>query len=84
MAGLPRDLVLYDLRHTLATRLTQAGVSPLFVAQIIGHSGMSSKVAEGGRINKLRVDNGDRRIESLNRQNRSNRTEVHGGYTGEQ
>jgi integrase len=32
---------LYDLRHTLATRLTQAGVSPLFVAQIIGHSGTS-------------------------------------------
>jgi site-specific recombinase XerD len=29
------------LRHTLASRLTQAGVSPLFVAQIIGHSGTS-------------------------------------------
>jgi integrase len=40
-AGLPNGLVLYDLRHTLATRLTQAGVSPLFVAQIIGHSGTS-------------------------------------------
>jgi integrase len=32
---------IYDLRHTLASRLTQAGVSPLFVAQIIGHSGTS-------------------------------------------
>ncbi|MCU1307454.1 MAG: xerD 1 [Acidobacteriaceae bacterium] len=29
---------LYDLRHTFASRLTQAGVSPLFVAQIMGHS----------------------------------------------
>jgi len=32
---------IYDLRHTLASRLTRAGVSPLFVAQIIGHSGTS-------------------------------------------
>jgi integrase len=30
---------LYDLRHTFASRLTAAGVSPLFVAQIMGHSG---------------------------------------------
>lgn len=28
----------YDLRHTFASRLTEAGVSPLFVAQIMGHS----------------------------------------------
>jgi integrase len=40
-AGLPNGLLLYELRHTLATRLTQAGVSPLFVAQIIGHAGTS-------------------------------------------
>jgi integrase len=39
--GLPSDLVLYDLRHTHSTRLTQAGVPPLFVAQMIGHSGTS-------------------------------------------
>jgi integrase len=32
---------LYDLRHTFASRLTQAGVSPLFVSQIMGHSGTS-------------------------------------------
>lgn len=32
---------LYDLRHTFASRLTQAGVSPLFVAQIMGHSSPS-------------------------------------------
>jgi integrase len=29
---------VYDLRHTFASRLTEAGVSPLFVAQIMGHS----------------------------------------------
>ena len=28
----------YDLRHTFASRLTEAGVSPIFVAQIMGHS----------------------------------------------
>jgi integrase len=32
---------LYDLRHTFASRLTQAGVSPIFVAQIMGHSSPS-------------------------------------------
>ncbi len=32
---------VYDLRHTFASRLTQAGVSPLFVAQIMGHSSPS-------------------------------------------
>jgi integrase len=40
-AGLPNGLLLYGLRHTLATRLTQGGVSPLFVAQILGHAGNS-------------------------------------------
>jgi len=32
---------LYDLRHTFASRLTAAGVSPIFVAQIMGHSNSS-------------------------------------------
>jgi integrase len=36
-AGLP-VFWIYDLRHTFASRLTEAGVSPVFVAQIIGHS----------------------------------------------
>ena len=40
-AGLPRFWV-YDLRHTFASRLTQAGVSPVFVAQIMGHSRSSN------------------------------------------
>ena len=33
---------LYDLRHTFASRLTEAGVSPIFVAQIMGHSSSSN------------------------------------------
>jgi integrase len=32
---------IYDLRHTFASRVTQAGVSPIFVAQIMGHSNPS-------------------------------------------
>lgn len=32
---------LYDLRHSFASRVTQAGVSPIFVAQIMGHSNPS-------------------------------------------
>ncbi|MGB8495993.1 MAG: site-specific integrase [Candidatus Acidiferrum sp.] len=32
---------VYDLRHTFASRRTQAGVSPLFVVQIMGHSSPS-------------------------------------------
>jgi integrase len=36
-AGLP-TFWIYDLRHTFASRLTEAGVSPIFAAQIMGHS----------------------------------------------
>jgi integrase len=36
-ARLPR-FVLYNLRHTFASRLSAAGVSDLFVAQMIGHA----------------------------------------------
>jgi len=32
---------IYDLRHTFASRVTQAGVSHIFVAQIMGHSSPS-------------------------------------------
>ncbi len=33
---------IYDLRHTFASRVTQAGVSPIFVvAQMMGHSSPS-------------------------------------------
>jgi integrase len=40
-AGLPY-FWQYDLRATLATRLTHAGVSPLFVAQILGRHSSTS------------------------------------------
>ena len=33
---------IYDLRHTFASRVTQAGVSHIFVAQMLGHSSSSS------------------------------------------
>jgi integrase len=33
---------IYDLRHTFASRVIQAGVSHIFVAQIMGHSSSSS------------------------------------------
>jgi integrase len=32
---------IYDLRHTFASRVTQAGVSHIFVAQMMGHSSSS-------------------------------------------
>jgi integrase len=47
---------LYDLRHTLASRLTHAGVSPLFVAQIIGHSGTSILNTYVRAIDEYRLD----------------------------
>jgi integrase len=40
-AGLERFWI-YDLRHTFASRVTQAGVSHIFVAQIMGHSSSST------------------------------------------
>jgi integrase len=40
VAGIPR-FVLYNLRHSYASRLSAAGVSDLFVAQMIGHSSPS-------------------------------------------
>jgi hypothetical protein len=47
---------LYDLRHTLASRLTHAGVSPLFVAQIIGHSSTSILSTYARAIDEYRRD----------------------------
>jgi integrase len=47
---------IYDLRHTLASRLTQAGVSPLFVAQIIGHSSTSILSTYARAIDEYRRD----------------------------
>lgn len=39
-AGLPK-FVLYNLRHTHASRLMSGGVSSLFIAQMLGHSSPS-------------------------------------------
>jgi integrase len=36
-AGLP-FFPIYNLRHTFASRMTGAGVSPLTIAQMLGHS----------------------------------------------
>jgi integrase len=47
---------IYDLRHRLASRLTQAGVSPTFVAQIIGHSGTSILSTYARAIDEYRRD----------------------------
>ena len=54
-AGLPYFWI-YDLRHTLASRLTQAGVSPLFIAQIIGHSSTSILSTYARAIDEYRRD----------------------------
>ena len=37
-AGLPTSIRLYDLRHTAASLLYAQGVSPLQIAEILGHS----------------------------------------------
>jgi integrase len=47
---------LYDLRHTLESRLTQAGVSLVFVAQIIGHSSTSILSTYARAIDEYRRD----------------------------
>jgi integrase len=47
---------LYDLRSSLASRLTQAGVSPIFVAQIIGHSSTSILSTYALAIDEYRRD----------------------------
>lgn len=40
-AGLPEDLRLYDLRHTCATLLLQAGENPKVVAERLGHASVT-------------------------------------------
>ena len=38
MAGVVLKFVLYDFRHTFATRLAQAGIDLATLAAILGHS----------------------------------------------
>ncbi|MGC1452217.1 MAG: tyrosine-type recombinase/integrase [Candidatus Sulfotelmatobacter sp.] len=61
---------LYDLRHTLASRLTQAGVSPIFVAQIVGHSSTSILSTYARAIDEYRRD-AIRKLETLRRDHTS-------------
>ena len=44
------------LRHTLASRLTQAGVSPIFVAPLIGHSSTNILSTYARAIDEYRRD----------------------------
>ena len=54
-AKLPK-FVLYNLRHSYASRLSAAGVSDLFVAQMIGHSSPSILQTYAKAIDEYRRD----------------------------
>jgi integrase len=47
---------IYELRHTASSRLTHAGVSPIFVAQIIGHSSVSILSTYSRAIDEFKRD----------------------------
>jgi integrase len=47
---------IYNLRHTFASRLSAAGVSDLFVAQMIGHSSPSILQTYAKAIDEYRRD----------------------------
>src|SRR5205807_1674437 len=55
---------LYNLRHSFASRLSAAGVSDLFVAQMIGHSSPSIVQTYAKAIDEYRRD-AIRKLESL-------------------
>jgi integrase len=63
LAGIPY-FWLYNLRHTFASRLSAAGVSDLFVAQMIGHSSPSIVQTYAKAIDEHRRD-AIRKLESL-------------------
>jgi integrase len=62
-AGIPY-FWLYNLRHTFASRLSAAGVSDLFVAQMIGHSSPSIVQTYAKAIDEHKRD-AIRKLESL-------------------
>jgi len=71
---------LYDLRHTFASRLTEAGVSPIFVAQIMGHSSPSILQTYAKAIDEFRRD-AIKKLEEYVRSRPSPRSEQKtGGY----
>ena len=55
---------IYNLRHTFASRLSAAGVSDLFVAQMIGHSSPSIVQTYAKAIDEHKRD-AIRKLESL-------------------
>jgi len=63
LAGIPY-FWLYNLRHTFASRLSAAGVSDLFVAQMIGHSSPSIVQTYAKAIDEHKRD-AIRKLESL-------------------
>src|SRR5207248_1299201 len=63
LAGIPYFWV-YNLRHTHASRLSAAGVSDLFVAQMIGHSSPSILQTYARTIDDSRRD-AIRKLEDL-------------------
>jgi integrase len=63
LAGIPY-FWLYNLRHTFCSRLSAAGVSDLFVAQIIGHSSTSIVHTYAKAIDEHKRD-AIRKMESL-------------------
>lgn len=63
LAGIPY-FWLYNLRHTFASRLSAAGVSDLFVAQMMGHSSPSIVHTYAKAIDEYRRD-AIRKMESL-------------------
>jgi integrase len=75
-AGLPYFWI-YDLRHTFASRLTQAGVSPIFVAQLMGHSSASILDTYAKAVDKYRRS-AIAKLEDLREASSSPRTAGHG------
>src|SRR5579864_7295070 len=63
LAGIPY-FWFYNLRHTFASRLSAAGVSDLFVAQMIGHSSPTIVQTYAKAIDEYRRD-AIRKLESL-------------------
>jgi integrase len=63
LAGIPYFWI-YNLRHSFASRLSAAGVSDLFVAQMIGHSSPSIIQTYAKAIDEYRRD-AIRKLESL-------------------
>jgi integrase len=63
---------IYNLRHTFSSRLSAAGVSDLFVAQMIGHSSPSIVQTYAKAIDENRRDS-IRKLENMRRHHAEHR-----------